>query len=129
MPDESRAIDATPASGKVDAVDLEQMNVSELRRLIAKAQALEGKKIEEEKSKLLSILERDARKLGYVVNVEWRPRPLPKHLAKVLKKTRGKVTTKYRGPNGEEWGGRGRPPKWLMTHEAEGRKRDEFRIE
>ncbi len=44
MPDESSASNATSASGKVDAVDLEQMSVSELRQLIAKARALEGKK-------------------------------------------------------------------------------------
>ncbi len=44
MPDESKASDATPASKKVGAADLEQMNASELRQWIAKAQALEGKK-------------------------------------------------------------------------------------
>ncbi len=44
MPDESKASNATPASEKVGAANLEQMNASELRELIAKAQALEGKK-------------------------------------------------------------------------------------
>ena len=52
MPDESKADNATPASEKAGAVDLEQMNVFELRQLIAKAQALEGRKIGEEKKKL-----------------------------------------------------------------------------
>ncbi len=54
---------------------------------------------------------------------------MPKLPAKAPKKTRGKVTAEYRGPNGEEWGGRGRPPKWLMMLEAEGKKRDDFRSE
>lgn len=39
-----------------------------------------------------------------------------------------KVAAKYRGPNGEEWTGRGRMPNWLAALEAEGRSRDEFLI-
>lgn len=39
-----------------------------------------------------------------------------------------KVAAKYRGPNGEEWTGRGRMPNWLAALEAEGRGRDEFLI-
>lgn len=39
-----------------------------------------------------------------------------------------KVAAKYRGPNGEEWTGRGRMPNWLAAFEAEGRSRDEFLI-
>jgi DNA-binding protein H-NS len=31
-----------------------------------------------------------------------------------------KRAAKYRGPNGEEWSGRGRTPKWLAVLEAEG---------
>ncbi len=45
MPDESKASGATPASEKAGAVDLQQMNVSDLRKLIADAQALERKKV------------------------------------------------------------------------------------
>src|SRR3954470_20927760 len=40
----------------------------------------------------------------------------------------GSIPPKYRGPNGEEWSGRGHTPKWLTALEATGRKRDEFRI-
>lgn len=39
-----------------------------------------------------------------------------------------KIAAKYRGPNGEEWTGRGRMPNWLAALEAEGRSRDEFLI-
>lgn len=39
-----------------------------------------------------------------------------------------KVAAKYRGPNGEEWTGRGRMPNWLAAMEASGRGRDEFLI-
>lgn len=35
---------------------------------------------------------------------------------------------KYRGPNGEEWSGRGRPARWLTQLETRGRKREEFLV-
>jgi DNA-binding protein H-NS len=40
-----------------------------------------------------------------------------------------KRAAKYRGPNGEEWSGRGRMPNWLAALEAEGRGREEFLIQ
>jgi DNA-binding protein H-NS len=40
-----------------------------------------------------------------------------------------KRAAKYRGPNGEEWSGRGRTPRWLAALEAEGRGREEFLIQ
>lgn len=39
-----------------------------------------------------------------------------------------KVAAKYRGPNGEEWTGRGRMPNWMAAMEATGRSREEFLI-
>ena len=38
-------------------------------------------------------------------------------------------TVRYRGPNGQEWSGRGRPPAWIITHEAKGGNREAFLIE
>ena len=38
-----------------------------------------------------------------------------------------KTPIKYRGPNGEEWSGRGRLPGWLASLEAEGGNRESFR--
>jgi len=35
---------------------------------------------------------------------------------------------KYRGPEGQEWSGRGRRPAWIAAHEAAGRNRDEFLV-
>ena len=39
-----------------------------------------------------------------------------------------KIAVKYRGPNGEEWTGKGKTPRWLVAQEAEGRTRDHFAI-
>lgn len=41
---------------------------------------------------------------------------------------RAKVEPKYRGPTGETWTGRGRPPRWLAALEATGEKRDTYLI-
>ena len=39
-----------------------------------------------------------------------------------------KCEPKYRGPNGEEWSGRGRLPRWLVKAMEAGADRDSFRI-
>ena len=42
------------------------------------------------------------------------------------KKAGGKVAVKYRGPNGEEWTGRGKSPRWIVGLEAIGHRRESF---
>jgi DNA-binding protein H-NS len=44
------------------------------------------------------------------------------------RRTGGSVRVKYRGPEGEEWSGRGRAPGWLKNLEATGHNRDEYVI-
>ena len=38
------------------------------------------------------------------------------------------ATTKYRGPNGEEWSGRGLTPRWLSALIAAGHAKEEFTV-
>jgi DNA-binding protein H-NS len=40
----------------------------------------------------------------------------------------GPAPVKFRGPNGETWAGRGRPPRWLTALEAKGERRDRFAV-
>jgi len=44
------------------------------------------------------------------------------------KKSVGPVAVKYRGPNGEEWSGRGRSPQWLTRALEEGKTKEDFAI-
>ena len=45
------------------------------------------------------------------------------------KKTRGTVAAKYRNPaTGDEWTGRGKPPKWLVAEIESGKSREDFLI-
>lgn len=39
------------------------------------------------------------------------------------------VPTKYIGPNGEKWSGRGLLPRWITELERQGRHREEFLVE
>lgn len=43
-------------------------------------------------------------------------------------KKRASVPVKYKGPNGETWTGRGRTPRWLVTAESAGKKREHFAV-
>lgn len=38
------------------------------------------------------------------------------------------VPAKFRGPNGEQWSGRGLTPRWLAALVAEGRSKEDFAI-
>lgn len=43
-------------------------------------------------------------------------------------KPRAPIKAKYRGPNGEEWSGRGFTPSWLSALIAQGRAKEEFAV-
>ena len=49
-------------------------------------------------------------------------------LSSKQRKTRTPVQAKYRGPNGEEWSGRGITPRWLNDMIAQGRAKEEFAV-
>lgn len=43
-------------------------------------------------------------------------------------KPNSKVEAKFKGPNGEEWTGRGLTPKWLKSLIEQGRTKEEFAV-
>ena len=43
-------------------------------------------------------------------------------------KVTAKVPAKYKGPNGEEWSGRGLKPNWLAALILQGRTKEEFAV-
>ena len=49
-------------------------------------------------------------------------------LKKKTKKINPQYRAKYRGPNGEEWSGRGLTPRWLSALIAAGRTKEEFAV-
>jgi DNA-binding protein H-NS len=47
---------------------------------------------------------------------------------RITKHARGKQPPKYRGPNGEEWSGRGPSPRWMKPFLEKGKTKEDFLI-
>ncbi len=126
--------------GKLGAVNLDGMTVPQLTALIAAAEAKRRDKLDDAKAALRAEMERKAAELGIALgdlfSTPGQQAPAEQAAAKNGRRTRkprddtgAKRAAKYRGPNGEEWSGRGRMPNWLAALEAEGRGRKEFLIQ
>ena len=119
----------------VPAVDLDRMSVQQLMALIAAAEAKRRDKLEDARAALRSEMERKAAELGIAPGdvLSWLRQQMPVDKGARARKPRSDIgirrAAKYRGPNGEEWSGRGRMPKWLAALEAEGRNREELLIQ
>ena len=114
---------------------LEDLTTADLRKIIQHAQALVEQKTEGERRSFLEEMTTRAKDLGMSV-AEILGKAVPpgmrssrlgaKKKAAPAKKDSAQV--KYRGPGGETWAGRGRPPRWLSALEAEGKKRADFAV-
>ena len=122
------------------AVDLDRMSAQQLTTLIAAAEAKRRDKLEDARAELRAEMERKAAELGIsagdLFSTPGQQAPAEQAAAKNGRRARKprndtgvKRPAKFRGPNGEEWSGRGRMPTWLVALEAEGRKREEFLIQ
>ena len=47
---------------------------------------------------------------------------------RMTRHSRGKQPARYRGPNGEEWSGRGPAPRWMKPLLAKGKTKEDFLI-
>src|SRR4051794_40415610 len=118
----------------VPDVDLDRMTVPQLTTLIAAAEAKRRDKLEDARAALRAEMEQKAAELGISASdlFSTAEQAVAKNGTRA-RKPRDDIGTKrpakYRGPNGEEWSGRGRMPTWLVALEAEGRKREEFLIQ
>jgi len=108
--------------------DLDAMTVAELTVLIEAAEAKRREKQTEAKAGLLAEFREKAAELGLSLESLLSMGVSAGSTAKPRKDSGDKVPVKYRGPNGEEWSGRGRSPKWVQTIEAEGRSREDFKV-
>src|SRR4051794_4349944 len=115
------------------AVDLDRMTVPQLTALIAAAEAKRRDKLEDARAALRAEMEQRAAELGIAPGdlfsaAEQATAKSGTRARKPRDDIDTKRVAKFRGPNGEEWSGRGRMPNWLVALEAEGRKREEFLI-
>ena len=95
---------------------------------------MSGERLEDVRAALRAEMERRAAELGIAPGdlFSWLRRQVRADQGACARKPRDDIGTrraaKYRGPNGEEWSGLGRTPKWLVLLEAEGRGRGDFLI-
>ena len=122
--------------GRVGAVDLDRMSVQQLTALIAAAEAKRREKREGAVTALRAEMERKAAELGISAGELFPPTARQETTGQRTPGRRprsdagAKRAAKFRNPEtGEEWSGRGRPPRWLAALEAKGRDRKEFAVE
>jgi DNA-binding protein H-NS len=116
-------------------LSLKSMSVADLVALRDKVQAELSRKIEVERLALekqiaaLSELE-GGQAVATVADKAPRRRPRKTNAAKSSKRKPAKrrATARYQGPNGENWSGFGRAPRWLTDLEAAGKSRESFRV-
>ena len=114
---------------KLDAsVDLDGMTVAELRSLAAAAEAKAREKVEVEKDAVLDEARAKLAALGLSLESALKAKSGQGKKARRSSGDGGKLPVKYRGPDGQEWSGRGKIPLWLTEVEKQGRKREEFAV-
>lgn len=107
---------------------LDKMSVPELVALIQAAEAKRQEKLETAKEELLADFRARAASLGLSADGLLSVPPKEAGARKPRSDAGLKPPAKFRGPNGEEWSGRGRAPTWLTSLEARGHKRGEFAV-
>ena len=108
--------------------DLDVMKVEDLTALIHAAEAKRAEKQEEAKAGFLAEMQAKAEAIGLSLS-DLLPPMSARAPGRKPRSDAGKpAVAKFRGPGGQTWTGRGRPPTWLTELEAQGKKRDEFRI-
>ena len=130
----ARSAAASPDVGQLMAA-LEDLTTSGLRKVIQHAQALIEQKTEGERRSFIEEMTTRAKGVGMSVAdilAKAVPTGMRSSSVGVKKKAapakKGSAPVKYRGPGGETWAGRGRPPRWLSALEAEGKTRSDFAV-
>lgn len=105
--------------------NIEHLSASELTDLIGEAERLRDAKFADAKRALIEEMRAKAAALGTtfedLVGGDGRRRRLRSDAGKTL-------PVRFRGPNGEEWAGRGPTPRWLRALEAAGKKRADYAV-
>ncbi len=108
---------------------LHRLSVESLTAIIESAQERRREKEDEVKEALLREFREKAAGYGLRVRLEPMDAPTDGGGGRRTRRDAGQpLPVKYRGPNGEEWSGRGVSPKWLRQLEEDGHNREEYRV-
>ena len=113
---------------QLEPIDLSSLSAADLTALIEQAKVELERKKEGARAALLDEMASKAAALGLSLDGLLGSKRSPRTNVRQVRSGRGsRLDAKYRGPNGEEWSGRGRPPGWLTKQEAAGKNRESFR--
>jgi DNA-binding protein H-NS len=131
------AVDADQVRVDLDKLlkSLEGLGVVALREVAQRATVLIDERTEGEKRSFIEEVTARAQALGMsladivakAMPESVRPVSIGGKPAKSGDK-RASPIVKYRSPSGQTWTGRGRTPQWLVSLEAEGKKREDFAV-
>lgn len=105
---------------------LEDLDAVMLGEVIARAEALRDEKLSEAKAALKAETLAKAKALGLEVEDLFEGGRGRRGRKANGRHSKGDVV--FRGPQGETWSGRGRPPGWIVALEAKGHKREKYRV-
>jgi len=117
---------ASTTVGKGKPFDLDGMSVQELTALRDVAEAKRREKLDAARDQVLAEARAKLAELGLTLEAALPAATAAGQGGKARKNAGTPLPVKYRGPNGEEWSGRGRLPNWLQALEATGKTRDQF---
>ena len=118
-------------------LDISKLSYAELAEHVAYAQSqLDGKKNEEAKTLADAFLKKlnaagftAEEGIAAIHSIEGTAPKASKRGASSGSALKGaKMPAKYRGPNGEEWSGKGQPPKWMKPLLEAGKTKADFLI-
>ena len=131
------AVKMAAAPSELDKVltALEVLTVPSLRKVMEACERILEQKTEGERKTFVEEVTARAAGLGMSI-ADLLKRAVPDAVMSsrrvtTAKKAGGKRASpgvKYRGPKGEEWGGRGRPARWITELEAQGKKRADYAV-
>lgn len=108
-------------------INLDDLSAEELTALIRAAEERRLAKVGEAREALIREMRERAEALGLSLD-----QLVGGSASPARRKTRSdagtSATVRYRGPEGETWSGRGRPPGWLVALERSGKQRDTFQV-
>jgi DNA-binding protein H-NS len=109
-------------------INLDELTPAELEKLISDATATLETKKEAARHTFLAEMTEKAAAIGLDLSTLFTS-PAPRKSGRKPRSDAGKrAAVKYRGPNGEEWSGRGRRPNWVTEAMKGDKKLEDFAV-
>jgi DNA-binding protein H-NS len=109
--------------------DLDSLSLEQLAAVVERANELRAQKIDAARDALRMEMSEKAQALGLSMDeLMAAESSQPRKGRRARKGPTKPAAIRFRGPKGETWSGRGRPPRWLTALEAKGQKREKFAV-